>query len=332
MDPICSLEMPRRTFMAIIAGGLLAAPLAAEAQQGGKTRRIGVLSTGLVADGFEALRQGLRENGYVEGQNLLIEWRFSEGQDERLPGLATELVNLKVEVILTVGPPAALADKNATALIPIVFTMISDPVASGLVSGLARPGGNVSGFSVLAVELTGKRLEVFKEAVPSLRSVVLLTERANPDSASILKETQIAGRRLGLETSLIEVRDAADLEPAFTAIARERARGVVLAPGPFLATRGIQIAELATKSRLPVLGWTSILVQSGTLISYGPSTLDILRRAGGHVDKILKGAKPGDLPVEGPTKFELIINLKTAKALSLTIPPSLLQRADQVIE
>ena len=203
-------------------------------------------------------------------------------------------------------------------------------MGSGLVPSLARPGGNLTGFSTLALELTGKRLELLKEAVPSLKSVIILSHSATPTSALAAKEAQIAARRLGLEARLVEVRDADQLEPAFTTMARERAGGVVLVPGPFLVTHRSQLAELAIKTRLPVLSWTDAL--SGALISYGPSTFDILRRAGGHVAKILNAAKPGDLPVEQPTKFDLVINLKTAKALGLTIPHSLLLRADQVIE
>ena len=316
----------------VLSVGLTLAALAAEAQQTEKVRRIGYLSATSPTEASDGLRQGLRSHGYVEGQNLLIEWRFAEGRYDRLPGFAAELVRLKVEVVVTVATEAALAAKKATAAIPIVFTLVSDPVAAGLVSNLARPGANLSGFSMLAIDLTGKRLELLKEAVPSLKSVAILTDRANYVNASVLKEAQIAARKLGLEVRLIEVRDADELEPAFTTIAREGARGIVLVPSPFLVTHRIQIAELATKGRLPVLGWTDTLVQGGALISYGPSAVDIQRRAGGHVAKILNGAKPGDLPVEQPTKIELVINLKTAKALGLTIPQTLLLRADQVIE
>ena len=320
-------------FRSTTAGGLFTKPLAVDAQQTEKVRRIGFLSGAIPAPEVEdALRQGLREHGYIEGQNLLVEWRFAEGRNDRLPGFAAELVRLRVEVLVTLATPAALAAKKATAAIPIVFTQVTDPVALGVVSSLGRPGGNLTGFSLLAVELTGKRLELLKEAVPSLKSVVTLTDSANPTSALGVKEAQIAARRLGLEARLIEVRDADELEPAFTTMARERARGVVLVPSSFLVTHGLRIAELAIKRQLPVLAWTDSLVQRGALMSYGPSTPDILRRAGGHVAKILNGAKPGDLPVEQPTKLELVINLKTAKALGLTIPPSLLLRADQVIQ
>jgi len=317
----------------ILAVGLTLAPLAAGAQQTEKVRRIGFLSAAIPGSVVQdAFRQGLREHGYIEGRNLLVEWRFAEGRNDRLSGFAAELVGLKVEVVVTLASAAALAAKKATAAIPIVFTQVTDPVGLGVVSSLARPGGNLTGFSILGVELTGKRLELLKEAVPSLKSVVTLTHSANPTSALDVKEAQIAARRLGLEARLVEVRDADELEPAFTTMARERARGVVLVPSSFLVTHGLQITELAIKKRLPVLAWTDTSSLRGALMSYGPSTSDILRRAGGHVAKILNGAKPADLPVEQPTKFELVINLKTAKALGLTIPQTLLLQADQVIE
>jgi ABC-type uncharacterized transport system substrate-binding protein len=325
--------MDRRAFITVVGGSILAGPHTVDAQQSRKVSRIGFLSAAIpdppTLDGF---RQGLREHGYIEGHNLLVEWRFAEGRNDRLPGFAEELVRLKVEVVVTLAPAAALAAKKATVTIPIVFTQVVDPVALGVVSSLARPGGNLTGFSILGVELTGKRLELFQEAVPSLKSVVILTDSANLNNALAVREAQIAARRLGLEWRLIEVRDANELEPAFITMARERARGVVLVPSSFLVTHGLQITELAINKRLPMLAWTGTLVLGGALMSYGPSTSDILRRAGERVAKILNGAKPGDLPVEQPTKLELVINLKTAKTLGLTIPPSVLGRADQVIE
>jgi putative ABC transport system substrate-binding protein len=324
--------MDRRHFVLTSLAGALFAPRGAEAQQTEKVRRVGFLSAAIPGSSVDdAFRQGLREHGYVEGQNLLIEWRFAEGRYDRLPGLAAELIRLKVEVVVTLSTEAALAAKKATASIPIVFTQVSDPVATGVVSSLARPGGNLTGFSMLAVDLTGKRLELFKEAVPSLKSVIILARRGSPVNALAWKEAQIAAPKLGLEARLVEVRDAEELEPAFTTMARERAGGVVLVPSSFLVTHRIQIAELAMKRRLPVLGWT-MFAHDDALITYGASTSDVLRRAGGHVAKILSGAKPGDLPVEQPTKLELVIDLKTAKALGLTIPQSVLLRADHVIE
>jgi len=324
----------RMIWLAVVAAVSLAlAPLAAGAQPGEKVRRIGFLSAAVHGSEVDdALRQGLREHGYVEGQNLLIEWRFAKGKYDRLPSFAAELIGLKVDVIVTLSTEAALAAKKATASIPIVFTQVSDPIASGVVPSLARPGGNLTGFSLIAVELTGKRLELLKGAVPSLKSVIILGRGESPVNALAVKEAQIAAQRLGLEARLVEVHDAEELEPAFTTMARERAGGVVLVPSSFLVTHGSEIAELATKRRLPMLVWTDTSALRRALMSYGPSTTDILRRAGGHVAKILNGAKPGDLPVEQPTKFDLIINLKTAKALGLTIPQTFLQRADQLID
>jgi ABC-type uncharacterized transport system substrate-binding protein len=320
----------------LLVFSLVSAPSPTQAQPADKVRRIGFLSgtsrSPVLFRDTEGLTQGLREHGYVEGQNLLIEWRFAEGRSDRLPDLAAELIRLKVEVLVTVSSPAAIAAKNATAAIPIVFTQVPDPIALGIVSSLAQPGGNLTGFAQQSVELTGKRLELLKEAVPPLKSVVILTDSANPTRALGVQEAQSVARRLGLEARLIEVRDADELEPTFTTIARERSRGVVMVPSTFLVTHGIQIAELAIKRRLPLLGWTDSWAKLGALVSYGPSTFDTLRRAGGHVAKILDGVKPGNLPVEQPTKFELIINLKTAKALGLTIPQSVLLRADQIIE
>lgn len=317
----------------ILTLSILAAPLAVDGQQTEKVRRIGFLSAPtLPAPGIDGFRQGLQEHGYVEGRNLLVEWQFAEGRDDRLPGFAAELVRLKVEVIVTVATSAALAAKKATPAIPIVFTLVADPVASGLVPSLARPGGNLTGVTNLAAELTGKRLELLKEAVPLLKSVVILTHPANPVNALILKKAQIAAHGLGLDVRLVEVRQPGDLEPAFTTIAHERASGVVLVPGPFLNTHRIQIAELAIKGRLPVLGWANEQAQNGALISYGARIHDIFRRAAAHVAKILKGARPADLPVEQPMNFELVVNLKTAKALGLTIPQSVLLRADRIIQ
>src|SRR5262245_20516180 len=265
----------------MMGGSILAVPLAAEGQQKEKVRRIGFLSAAIADPTVEdGLRQGLREHGYVEGQNLLVERRFAEGRNDRLAVFAEELVRLRVEVVVTATAPAVLAIKKATAAIPIVFTLVPDPVALGVVSSLARPGGNLSGFAQLTVELTGKRLELFKEVVPSLKSVAILTDSANPTSALAWKEAQIAARRVGLEARLIEMRGADQLEPAFTTMARESAGGVLLVPSPFLVSHGIQIAELGIKNRLPVFGWTgsgSFWTKSGLLGSYGPSTSDILR-------------------------------------------------------
>ena len=324
--------MDRRTFMGRVALGLLAVPLAT-AQQAGKVYRIGFLSapTAPAAD-TAAFRQILRERGYVEGNDLLIEWRFAEGKDDRLPGLAAELVNLNVDVIVTVASSATVAAQKTTAAIPIVFTVVADPIAIGLVRTLARPGGNITGLAASQIELAGKRLALVKEAVPSLASVLILANPANPATALFLQESRNAARRLGLQARVVEVRHSSELEPAFRIMSRERAPVVVLQPDPLIFENRSQILELAAKHRLAVLGWQNELAKSGALISYGADHADIYRRAAVYVDKILKGAKPADLPVEQPTKFEFVINLKTAKALGLTIPQSLLLRADEVIQ
>ena len=321
----------RRSLVLALVASLLV-PLAAGAQRADPVRRIGVLGssrTGPEVDGFQ---QGLRNQGYVEGRNLLVEWRFAEGREDRLRGFADELVSRKVELIVAVSTSAAMAAKNVTTTIPILFMLVSDPIAAGLVSNLAQPGENTTGFTNLSVELVGKRLELLKEAVPALRSVSILTDRSNPVNALNFKESQVAAGRLGLEVNIVEVGHRGELENALTQIPQGHARAVVLLPGMFVFANRVQIAERAAKSQLPLLGWQRELAKSGALISYGPNHGEIGRLAAGYVDKILNGVKPGDLPVQQPTKFELVINLRTAKALGLTIPPSLLLRADQVIE
>ena len=309
-----------------------AAPLAAQAQQAATIRRIGYLSAASRLDPqVDGFRQGLREQGYVEGRNVLVEWRFTEG-NEGLPQFAAELGRLKVEVIVAQSTAAALAAKAVTPAIATVFTFVADPVASGLVQSLARPGTHLTGLTSLAIDITGKRLELLKEAVPSVKSVAVLTDPANPVSDSVWKEARMAAGRLRLEVRLIEVRHSDELESAFRTISHERIHGVALAPGPFLFAHRTRIVDLAAARRVPVIGWRSPLATSGILISYGPDDSDIGRRAAGYVGKILRGARPADLPVEQPTKFELVINLRTARALGLTIPQPLLQRADQVIQ
>ena len=317
----------------VVAVPLVAAPLAAEAQRANPVRRIGVLvGADRTAPEVDGVQEGLRDHGYVEGRNLAIEWRFAEGREDRLRGFADELVTRKVEVIVTSSTAAAIAAKHATTTIPIVFTIVVDPVAARLVANLAHPGGNTTGFTNLSVELTGKRLELLKEAVPALTSVSILADPSNPGNTLLFKESNDAAGRLGLGVHLVEVGHRGELEKAFTQIPPGRDRAVVLLPGAFVFANRVRIVELASKARVPVGGWQSELAKSGALMSYGPSHFDIGRRAAEYVDKILKGAKPADLPVQEPTKFELIINLKTAKALGLTIPPSLLLRADHVIE
>ncbi len=332
-DPVTT----RRAFIGALAGGLLGAPLAAEAQQAAKIARIGYLAGNLAADPHlpEAFRQGLRDLGYVEGRNVVIEYRDAEGKFERLPALAAELVALKVDVIVAPSTLAALAAKQATKTIPIVFAAAGDAVGSGLVTSLARPGGNVTGLSVLAPELVGKRLELLKQAVPGVTRVAALwhpgdyAERTDKD---MLKEADVAARALGVRLQVVEARGPADIDRAFSDMTRARAGALTVFSTPMFSTERRRLVDLAAKNRLPTMFSFRDYVDAGGLMAYGPSLADLARRAATYVDKILNGARPADLPVEQPTKFELVINLKTAKALGLTIPPSLLARADEVIQ
>ncbi len=325
--------MNRRTFLCGLTFAVVPAPLAAGAQQPEGIPRIGFLSTSTASErGNDGFRQGLREDDYVEGRNLLIEWYFAEGRDERLSGFAAELATLRIEVMVALGGSAAVAAKKAATKIPIVFMLVGDPVGLGLVPSLARPSGNITGITNLSVDLTGKRLEVLKEAVPSLKAVAILTHPGNPLNALFLSEEQTAAHRLGLKVRLVEVREPSEFDSALATIAHERTHAVVLVPGPFVGAHRIQIAELAMKRRIPLMGWNRALPESGALMSYGPNNFDIGRRAAKYVGRLLKGAKPADLPIEQPTKFELVINQRTAKALGITIPQSLLLRADEVLE
>jgi putative ABC transport system substrate-binding protein len=327
--------MDRRTFISGLTFGLLAAPLAAEAQPPGKVPRIGVLvvaTRSFFSTRIESFRQGLRELGYVEGKNVLIEYRYAEGKLDLLPALASELVQLKVDVIVTASPPGVQAAKNATSTIPIVFAAIGDPVGGGFVASLARPGGNVTGLSILAPALSGKRLELLKEAFPKVTRVVILWNPTSSGEALSFREMPAVAKALGVQHQSMEVRGANDFEDGFQRAKQEGAQALVTMPSPVINANRQQVLEFAAKNRLPAMYAGSEFVEAGGLMSYGPNYTDQFRRAAVFVDKILKGAKPADLPVEQPTKFELVINLKTAKALGLTIPPSLLQRADQVIE
>jgi len=333
MDPV----MERRTFMAMLTGDLLASPLAAEAQQAAKVARIGYLSPNLAASPHlrEAFIQGLRDLAYVEGRNLVIEYRDAEGKLERLPALAAELVALKVDVIVAPPTPAALAAKQATRTLPIVFAVAADPVTSGLVTGLARPGGNVTGLSIFAPELVGKCLEQLKQAVPGVSRVAVLWQPGalgERTEKEMLKEAEVAARALGVRPQFVEARGPADLDRAFSDMTKARAGALTMLGSVMFFRERRRLVALAAQNRLPaVYPWREV-VDAGGLMSYGANLADNLRRAATYVDKILKGAKPGDLPVEQPTKFELVINLKTAKALGLTIPQSVLGRADQVIQ
>ena len=329
--------MDRRTFLAGTSAALLASPLAAEAQQAAKVARIGYLSPNLAANRHmqEAFRQGLRDLGYVEGRNLVIEYRDAEGKADRLPALAAELVALKVDVIVAAGPPAALAAKQATRTLPIVFASSGDPVTSGLVTSLARPGGNVTGLSAVAPELVGKCLEQLKQAVPGVSRVAVLWQPGGLGERTdkyILKEAEVAARALGVRLQFVEARGPADFDRAFSDMTRARAGALTVLSTPMFVSERRRLVDLAAKNRLPAVYPWREFVDAGGLMSYGPNLADMFRRAATYVDKILKGAKPADLPVEQPTKFELVINLKTAKALGLTIPPSLLGRADEVIQ
>jgi len=326
----------RRTFLAGTGAVLLAAPHAAEAQQAAKIARIGLLATTSLNPHLgEAFRQGLRDLGYVEGRNFVIETRNVEGKYERLPALAAELVALKVDLIVVGSTPPAVAAKEATKTLPILFISVADPVASGLVTSLARPGGNATGLATLIPELVGKCLEQLKHAVPGVSRVAVLWqpgalgERTERD---MRKEAEIAAGTLGLQFQFVEARGPTDFDRAFSDMARARVGALTVLPTPMFVSERRRLVDLSAKNRLPAVYVWREFVDAGGLMSYGPNLADLWRRAATYVDKILKGANPADLPVEQPTKFELVINLKTAKALGLTIPPSLLGRADEVIE
>jgi putative ABC transport system substrate-binding protein len=326
----------RRAFLGTLTGSLLTARLAAQGQQAGKVPRIGYLALNPAANPHlhEAFRQGLRDLGYVEGRNVVIEYRDAEGKPERLPALAAELVALKVDVLVAQPTVAALAAKQATRTLPIVFP-VAEPVTSGLVTTLARPGGNITGLSSLAPEMAGKGLELLNQAVPEVSRVAVLWDPgAFPEGTTkeLRKEVEVAARRLGVRLQFIEARGPEDFDRAFSEMTRARAGALIVLGGSMFFSQRRRLVGLAAKNGLPVVYPARESVEAGGLMAYGPSVPDLFRRAATYVDKILKGAKPGDLPVEQPTKFELVINLKTATALGLTIPPSLLQRADQVIE
>jgi putative ABC transport system substrate-binding protein len=331
------VAIKRRAFLCALTGTLLSTPLTAHAPQAARLARIGYLGTNRAANPHlhEALRQGLRDLGYEEGRNLLIEYRDAEGKLDRLPALAVELVALKLDVIIAPGTPQARAAKQATTTIPIVFTAASDPVQDGLVSSLARPGGNVTGLATISPELVGKGLEHIRRAVPEVTRLAVLWqpgalgERTNKD---MLKEADTVARSQRVRLQIVEVRAPADFDRAFLDMTRAGAGALAVLPSSIFLSERRRLADLAAKNRLPAAYPQREFVDAGGLMSYGPNVPDLFRRAATYVDKILNGSKPGDLPVEQPTKFELVINLKTAKALGLTIPPSMLQRADQVIE
>jgi putative tryptophan/tyrosine transport system substrate-binding protein len=316
--------------IAILGGGATV-----EAQQAKKIPRIGFLSStspSTISARVEAFRQGLRELGYVEGKSILIEWRYAEGKLDRLPEFAAELVRLKVDIIASASPPVTRAVKETTVTVPIVMAQDPDPVGSGFVANLARPGGNITGLASLTPELSGKRLELLKEITPGLDEVAVLGTSTEPGHAQALKEIELAAGAFKVHLQYLDVLDPKDIEAVFRAAAKGRADAVLVMNSPFLVSHRKQVADLAVKNRLPAIYYSTEFVEDRGLMSYGVSFTDLFRRAATYVDKILKGAKPADLPVEQPTKFELVINLKAAKQIGLTIPQSVLYQADKVIK
>jgi putative ABC transport system substrate-binding protein len=329
------LGIGRREFITLLGGAAAAWPLAARAQQSRKVPRIGVLLPGTAASfalRTKAFLEGLRDLGYVEGQTIAIEWKWGQDRAEGLPELAAELVGRNVDVIVTGGTPAAKALKSATGTIPIVMAIIGDPVAAGLVESLARPGGNATGFSIVAPDLSGKRLELLKEIVSEVSPVAVMLNTRNPQSQFELKEMLAAARAMGLQLHPIQISPEDKFEDAFAAMSGASARALIILTDPIFFSQRRKIVDLATRSRLPAMYFFQEFAEEGGLMSYGPSDTDLYRRSATYVDRILNGAKPSELPVEQPTKFDLVINLKAAKALGLDISPMLLARADKVIE
>jgi ABC-type uncharacterized transport system substrate-binding protein len=322
-------------FSILVAAALHTFAVITEAQQPTKIPRIAFLSStspSNISARVEAFRQGLRELGYVEGKNIVIEWRYAEGKADRLRELATELVRLKVDVIVTAGPAPTRSAKQATVTVPIVMAFDDDPVGNGFATSLARPGGNITGLATLAPEISGKQLEVLKEIIPRLTRVGFLGTSTNPGYTQSLNEMKLAAGALGLKLQYLDVLSPQDVEIAFRAASKERADAVLVLGSGLVTSQRTKIIELAVKSRLPAIYARPEFVEDGGLLFYGASYTELFRRAATYVDKILKGAKPADLPVEQPKKFELIINLKAAKQISLTIPPNVLVRADKVIK
>jgi putative ABC transport system substrate-binding protein len=324
-----------RAFLFILACGLLWMPRAAEAQPARKIPRIGFLasfSAEVIKSRVATFQQALRELGYVDGESIIIEYRYADGRFERLPNLAAELVRLRVDLFVVVGAPAAHAAKNATSFIPIVIGNAADPVGTGLVASLARPGGNITGLSDFNLGVVTKRLELLKEVVPTASRIAVLLNPANPTNPLQLKEIQAAAPALGVTLLPVEAKEPGDIDRAFAVMRNERAGTLIVFGDPMFGTHQRRIAELAVKGRLPTIWAVGENVNAGGLMSFGTNFDDLYRRAAVYVDKILKGARPADLPVEQPTKFELVINMTTAKALGLKIPPSVLSRADRIIE
>jgi putative tryptophan/tyrosine transport system substrate-binding protein len=325
--------MNQRIFAFTLGTMLFAFCVCAQAQQPKKVARIGLLSAGsrsTSASRIESFRQGLRDLGYVEGQNIIIEFRYTEGDAKRFPGLAAEVIGLKPDVIVTSSGAGAFAAKSATKTIPIVFTSVGDPFENGLVTSLSHPGGNITGLTNLSPDLNGKRLELLKERFPTLIRVAYLWNPDRPGTG--LKDVQNAGRTMGLQLQSLEVRSGADFDRAFETALSERSQALMTLANPLFNTHQNQIIEFATKNRLPAIFHAKEFVDAGGLMSYAPDFLATYRRAATYVDKILKGTKPGDIPVEQPRKFEFVINLKTAQQIGLTVPPNVLARADRLIK
>ena len=326
--------MKRRTFIAGL-GGAAALPFAARAQQAGKVWRVGMLDTTpatLNATNIDAFRQELRRLGYVEGTNLVIEYRSGEGRPERFPNLAAELLGLHVDIIVTRGTPAALAAKKATTTLPIVMAAIGEPVETGMVTSLAKPGGNVTGLSAFVTELTAKRVEMIREVIPGIRRIALLDNMNNGSVPAQWDEAKRAAVAFGIEAQLRDVRKPEDIDTAFSAMAAQPFDALLVGLDSVVIANRARVTELAAQHRLPAIYASREFTEAGGLLSYGPHYGDLYRRAAIYVDKIFKGANPAELPVEQPTKLETVINLKVAKALGLTVPPTLLARADEVIE
>ena len=328
-------KVKRRIFAVALCTVLFALCVSAHAQQPTKIPRIGLLFTATpsaAAARIEAFRQGLRELGYVEGKNILIEQRYAEGQLNHMNELAAELVRLKVDVIVTIGPAATRPAKEATHAIPIVMGVDDDPVGNGFVASLARPGGNITGLASLAPEIGGKQLELLKEIVPRLSRVAVLGTSTQPGNAQSLREAEVAAQALAVKLQYLDVLSPKDIEPVFRTASNGRAEAVLVLRASIFFSHRKQIVDLAAKRQLPAMYYTTEYVEEGGLMTYGVSITDLFRRAATYVDKILKGAKPAELPIEQPTKFELVVNLKTAKRIGLTIPPNVLARADKVIK
>jgi putative tryptophan/tyrosine transport system substrate-binding protein len=326
-------DVRRREFITLL-GGAAAWPVASLAQQPSKMRRIGFLGTStsaITSQWTAAFVQRLRELGWIEGRDIAIEYRYGEGRNERFAEIASEFVQAKVDIIVTYATPAIAAAKEATSVIPIVFAAAADPVGTGLVASLARPGGNVTGMSVQFTDLAGKKLELLREVVPRLRRLAIMANVGAPGAVLEMREAQAVARAVGLDVATVEIRGAGDIAPAFETL-KDRAEALYVASDPLLNINRIRINILALGARLPTMHGVREYVEAGGLMSYGASVPDLFRRAADLVDKILHGAKPGDIPVEQPTKYDLVVNLITAKALGLTIPPMLLSRADEVIE